>query len=101
MSEEFEEGKHGAMATRSCTDCLMCPIFVLFICGVVFCFIYGLSLGNPFLLTTAFDYDGNGCGRTKGFEDYKYLYWPGINIQNSKGNLDFKAILRTNSKNPI
>jgi hypothetical protein len=80
MSDEFDENQSGAMSKRSCTDCIMCPVFVVFICGIVFCFIYGLSLGNPFLLTTAFDYDGNGCGRTEGFEDYKYLYWPGIDI---------------------
>jgi len=41
-------------------------------------FIYGLSNGDPWKLTTMFDYDGNGCGHTTGYEDFDYIYWPDI-----------------------
>lgn len=32
--------------------------------------------GNPLLLVSGWDSDGNGCGISEGFADYKYLYWP-------------------------
>ncbi len=54
----------------------MCPVFILFLIGLVFAFFYGVIKGDPYLLLTPFDYDGNGCGHTEGYEDYPKLYWP-------------------------
>jgi len=40
--------------------------------------IYGVSKGDPWKLTTMFDYDGNGCGHDTGYKGYSYIYWPDI-----------------------
>lgn len=63
---------------RSCTDCWMCPLFILFLGGMVFAFFYGVIHGKPYMLLTPFDVDGNGCGYSEGYGDYPKMYWPEI-----------------------
>mmetsp|Transcript_3157 Transcript_3157/g.3770 ORF Transcript_3157/g.3770 Transcript_3157/m.3770 type:complete len:137 (-) Transcript_3157:1510-1920(-) len=70
--------ENGPVFKRKCTDVICCPLFVAFCCGMAWAFIYGLSNGDPWKLTTMFDYDGNGCGHTTGYTDQKYIYWPDI-----------------------
>jgi len=41
---------------------------------------YGLSYGDPMLLLTTWDYDGNGCGYNKTTKDYPYLYYPSVDF---------------------
>jgi len=41
---------------------------------------YGLLYGNPYLLLTTFDADGNGCGLNQTTKIYPYLYFPSINL---------------------
>ena len=66
----------GPIMKRSCTDCICCLLFVLFIGGFIAGSGYGVMYGDPMKLTIGWDSDRNGCGITPGFEDYKYLYWP-------------------------
>ena len=40
---------------------------------------YGYLYGDPELLLTTWDYDGNGCGYSEKTVDYPYLYFPTIN----------------------
>lgn len=41
---------------------------------------YGLIHGQPHLLLTPWDSDGNGCGYSPATKDYPYLYFPFINL---------------------
>lgn len=36
---------------------------------------YGFINGDPYLLLTTWDYDGNGCGYNDTTLDYPYLYF--------------------------
>ena len=38
-------------------------------------FFYGVAAGDLSNITVGWDSDGNGCGYSKGFENYPYLYW--------------------------
>jgi len=39
---------------------------------------FGYLYGDPALLLTTWDYDGNGCGYSDLTLDYPYLYFPTI-----------------------
>jgi len=41
---------------------------------------YGLIHGQPHLLLTPWDSDGNGCGYSPATKDYPYLYFPFIDL---------------------
>jgi hypothetical protein len=41
---------------------------------------YGFMYGDPYLLLTTWDADGNGCGYSAKTMDYKYLYFPTIDF---------------------
>lgn len=58
--EVDRELENGPIFNRSCTDILCCPIFVAFMVGMVWAFIYGLANGDPEKLITMYDYDANG-----------------------------------------
>jgi len=44
--------------------------------GFVINSMVGFKNGNPKLMVIPYDSSGNQCGLTKGFEDYKYIYFP-------------------------
>ena len=76
---------------RGCTDILCCLIFVAFIVGMVYSAGFGIMYGDPYLLLTTWDYDGNGCGYTARTKDYPLLYFPTIDIkaaQNADASVD-------------
>ena len=66
----------GPIMKRSCTDCICCLLFVIFVGGFIAGSGYGWLYGDPMKLTIGWDSDGNGCGYSPGFENHKYLYWP-------------------------
>ena len=48
---------NGPIMERTCTDILICFIFLVFLAGMFGTAIYGYSKGNPKLLLTAWDSD--------------------------------------------
>jgi len=89
--------QNGPVMNRSCTDCICCLIFVAFVAGMTGTAAYGFSKGNPMLLLTAWDSDGNGCGYNETTKDFPYLYWPApnYNINTSSTNPgDYMAVFK-------
>ena len=72
---------NGPVEDRSCTDILCCLIFVAFIVGMVGTSGYGFMYGDPYLLLTTWDFDGNGCGYSNKTMDYPFLYFPTIDLE--------------------
>lgn len=69
----------GPTLERSCTDCICCIIYVLFLCAFIGVLGYAIAKGDPTRLATIFDTDKNQCGHADfGTEDYPigYLYQP-------------------------
>ena len=75
-----DELKNGPIADRGCTDILCCLIFMAFIVVLAGIMVYGFSNGNPYNLITTFDYDGMKCGIHSGYEEYKYVYFPKLDL---------------------
>ena len=92
VPEVEEDLENGPVFKRHCTDILCCPLFVVFCAGMVWAFIYGLSNGDPWKLTTLFDTDGNGCGHDSGYEDYDLIYWPDITYSVSFSEVSSKTV---------
>ena len=57
-----DELKNGPIQNRGCTDFLCCLLFIVFFAGFAGVHWYGIQNGDPYLLLTTWDYDGNGCG---------------------------------------
>jgi hypothetical protein len=53
--------------------------FFLGMCGLS---VYGYLNGNPMLLLTTWDYDGNGCGFNTSTVNYPYLYFVAPDVSN-------------------
>ena len=67
------------MKKRSCTDCICCIIYLVFLGGFIFVFAYGIAKGDPSRFVTIFDTDGVQCGHAaSGTADFPrgYLYQP-------------------------
>lgn len=79
VPEVEDDLENGPIFKRHCTDILCCPLFVAFCVGLGWAFIYGLANGDPEKLVTLYDYDANGCGKTKNTKDFDFIYWPSIN----------------------
>jgi len=60
---------------RRCTDLFCLAIFIVFAAGMGFVSYHGFQNGEPRILTSPLDADGNLCGFSSGFEDYPYLYY--------------------------
>lgn len=67
-----EKMKNGIILDRSCTDVIMCIIFTVFFFGCFGTAAYGYAEGDPVLLITPYDSDGNICGITDGYDNYLY-----------------------------
>jgi len=76
MDVPTDDMANGPVADRSCTDLLCCLIFLAFLTGLVGTAGYGYLYGDPKLLLTTWDADGNGCGYNETTKDYPYLYYP-------------------------
>ena len=50
------------MKDRSCTDGICCIIFSITIAAMVAVGVYAMRVGDPRILVTPFDSDGNRCG---------------------------------------
>lgn len=82
----------GPIFKRSCTDCLCCPLFIVFCAGMCWALIYGVSNGDPYKLITLYDYDGNGCGYTSAVKNYPYIYWPTISYTTSITEVSYRDV---------
>ena len=80
----LEQMENGPVQDRSCTDVLFCLVFIIFIAGMAAVTGYGMLYGNPQLLLTTFDGDGNGCGLNDTTKNYPYLYFPVIDLEAAK-----------------
>ena len=74
-----DELGNGPVMNRSCTDVLICCLFLVFIVGMVGASGYGFLNGDPKILLTVWDLQGNGCGYSEATLNYPYAYWPGLN----------------------
>lgn len=68
---ELEEGP---VDDRGCTDCLCYLLFIVFLGAMMGCSGYGYIYGSPGKLLAPVDGDGNFCGYSPGFENYRYLF---------------------------
>eukprot|EP00828_Plagiopyla_frontata_P009593 TRINITY_DN1495_c0_g1_i2.p1 TRINITY_DN1495_c0_g1~~TRINITY_DN1495_c0_g1_i2.p1 ORF type:complete len:641 (+),score=63.83 TRINITY_DN1495_c0_g1_i2:43-1923(+) len=67
--------QNGPLENRSCQDIFCCLLWICSIVTLIALFCYGVAEGDPTKLVEVFDVDSNRCGKTTGFEDYKYLYY--------------------------
>ena len=72
------ELEKGPLTNRRCTDFLCLIIFSVMIGGIFYVAYYAVEHGDPDLILAPLDADGKFCGRSPGYEDYKYLYYSDI-----------------------
>jgi hypothetical protein len=82
--DNMDELANGPIEKRSCTDIPCCCIFLVFIAGMFLASIYGYTRGDPKLLLTMWDSDGNGCGYNATTKDYPLLYFPAPSMDGLK-----------------
>jgi hypothetical protein len=63
------------MADRRCTDILCIFIFLGFVAAATFVGLYAVKHGDPKLILTPYDSNGNFCGKTPGYTEYPYLWY--------------------------
>ena len=80
----MDELANGPIEKRSCTDIPCCCIFLVFIAGMFLASMYGYTRGDPKLLLTMWDSDGNGCGYNATTKDYPLLYFPAPSMSGLK-----------------
>ena len=75
--EDPDQFKNGPVGddSRKCRDCICCIIFLILFAACVFVGFLGFKKGQPTALLYTYDDDGNACGHSPGYEDYKYLYF--------------------------
>ena len=83
-----DELKNGPIMNRGCTDVLCCLFFLAFMGGMGAVHFYGVQNGDPYLLLTTWDYDGNGCGYNETTKSYPFLYYPAIDINIADSSYD-------------
>lgn len=61
---------------RECRDVFCCILFLLCICGMVYCTIHAYTMGNPDKIFRGIAGDKTICGQVDGAaKDYPYLYF--------------------------
>lgn len=95
---------------RSCTDIICCCLFLAFLLGLAGTSAYGFLNGDPILLLTTWDYDGkfipflfynlnsklgNGCGLNATTKDFPYLYFPGVEIEDTYEALKYSTCVKS------
>jgi hypothetical protein len=78
---------NGPVYDRGCTDIFCCLLFTVFLVTMVGVAGYGVTTGNPMLLITPFDKDGNGCGLNETTKEYPKLYFPSIDFNAASKSL--------------
>ncbi len=74
-SEDLKDG--GIMANRSCTDCCMIFVAMLFVAGWIVVAVVAFTLGRPSRILLPENFRGELCGdEGTPLEDYKYLFVP-------------------------
>ncbi len=75
--EDPDQFKNGPVGddSRKCRDCICCIIFLVILAASCFIGFWGFTKGQPTALLYTYDEDGNACGHSEGFEDYKFLYF--------------------------
>lgn len=68
-------GKTGPQKGNSLTDFFCCILFLGYIAGMVAIVVLNLANSHIGSMREASDSEGNICGKTEGFEDYKLLYF--------------------------
>lgn len=77
--KNFKQVEGGIEWERSCTDILCCMVFIAFIVAMMGVSGYALSTGDPMNIITAFDSDGNKCGKEgTPFEEYKLKHFTSL-----------------------
>lgn len=89
---------NGPATNRGCTDIFCCVLFFAFLVGYAYIFIYSLSQGQPHLLVTPFDTDGNGCGYSPGYENERFIYFwrVSLNFEIENENLCWSIFVEGN-----
>ena len=57
------------------TDTWCCFVLIAFFIGTIGLGLYGVSWSGGVPAIAPYDVDGNMCGITEGFEDYKFLFF--------------------------
>lgn len=80
---------------RSCTDILCCITFCLFFAAMGVISIYAIGTGDPWIILTPFDSDGNQCGMpdqqsttglgVRDFTDYKFKFYTDLDVVLNQG----------------
>ena len=89
--DQFKNGPVGD-DTRKCRDCICCIIFIILFLACIFVGVYGFKKGEPTSLLYTYDEDGNACGKTDEYKEYKYLYF--YSIVSGLTSLSTDAILK-------
>ena len=79
---------------RSCTDTICCIFYVLFVCFLIYCSVYGFIYGDISKIAQPYDVDSNACGKGD-VEDFPYLFFTEYadDAQNVKGTVCVKECL--------
>ncbi len=91
--ENVDQFKNGPVGddSRKCRDCICCIIFIILFLACIVIGFYGFIKGHPTSLLYTYDEDGNACGHSDGYEDYKYLYF--YSVLSAGLSLNTEAIL--------
>ena len=83
---DFKDVENGPLdeSNRECRDVFCCLIFILNICGMIYCTTHAYTQGDPDNIYRGIDQDGVICGNsTEGTQDYPLVYF--YNPQNIYG----------------
>ena len=89
--DQFKNGPVGD-DSRKCRDCVCCIIFLVIVAACGFIGFLGFTKGQPTALLYTYDEDGNACGHSEGFEDYKFLYF--YSVVSGVTSIDTDAIIK-------
>lgn len=67
-------GNNGRVKSSSCTDLFGIILLIIYCIGLAAIIFFAYGSSDISSLAQVADADGNICGKSKGFEDYSYLY---------------------------
>jgi hypothetical protein len=73
--EDDEEDKETGMKSTKLTDPVCLLVFLLYVAGMIYCFVHGLKYGDIKKLTHGMDFTGELCGVGENVSDRPYLLW--------------------------
>ena len=89
--DQFKNGPVGD-DSRKCRDCVCCIIFLVIVAACGFIGFLGFTKVQPTALLYTYDEDGNACGHSEGYEDYKFLYF--YSVVSGALSVDTDAIIK-------